>query len=85
MLTQLSQVCKFLLKSKTWVYIQRKMAWSNQRSGSRIWGGGASDWRTRSRIKKGRSTSSEETPEYFGAKSASALSKWMKISCVILG
>jgi hypothetical protein len=50
MLTQLSQVRKFLLKSKTRVYIERKMAWSYQRSRSRIWGGGASDWRTGSRI-----------------------------------
>ncbi len=50
MLTQRSQVRKCLLKSKTEVYIQGKMAWSDQRSGSRIWGGGASDWRTGSRI-----------------------------------
>jgi hypothetical protein len=50
MLTQQSQVRKCLLKSKMRVYIQREMAWSNQRSGSRIWGGGASDWRTGSRI-----------------------------------
>ncbi len=46
----LMQVRKCLLKSKTGVYIQRKMAWSDQRSGSRIWGHGASDWRTGSRI-----------------------------------
>jgi hypothetical protein len=53
MLTQQSQVHKCLLKSKTRAYIQRKMAWSDQRNGSRIWGGGASDWRTGSRIKRG--------------------------------
>ncbi len=50
MLTQRNQVCKCLLKSKTEVYIQRKVGWSDQRSGSRIKGGGASDWRTGSRI-----------------------------------
>jgi hypothetical protein len=53
MLTQRSQVCKCLLKSKTRVYIQRNIAWYYQRSGSRIWGGGASDWITGSRIKGG--------------------------------
>ncbi len=53
MLTQPSQVHKCLLKSKTRVYIQRKTAWSDQRSGSRIRGGEASNWRTGSRIKRG--------------------------------
>ncbi len=53
MLMQWSQVRKWLLKSKMRVYIQRNMAWSYQRSGSRIWGGGASDWITGSRIKGG--------------------------------
>ncbi len=36
MLTQRSQVRKFLLKSKTEVYIQRIIGWSDQGSGSRI-------------------------------------------------
>jgi len=36
MLTQRSQVRKCLLKSKTQVYIQRNIGWSDQRSRSRI-------------------------------------------------
>jgi len=36
MLMQQSQVLKYLLKSKTEVYIQRRIGWSDQRTGSRI-------------------------------------------------
>jgi hypothetical protein len=36
MLMQWSQVCKCLLKSKMEVYIQRRIGWSDQRTGSRI-------------------------------------------------
>jgi hypothetical protein len=53
-LTQQSQVCKCLLKSKMEVYIQYRKGRSDQRTGSRN--------------RKGRSTSSEAAPEYFGAK-----------------
>jgi len=51
---QLSQVHKYLLKSKMEVYILYKRVWSDQRTGSRNRRGGA--------------TSSEVAPEYFGAK-----------------
>ena len=54
MLTQRSQVRKCLLKSKTEVYILYKRVWSDQETGSRNEGGGA--------------TSSEAAPEYFGTK-----------------
>jgi hypothetical protein len=47
-------VCKCLLKSKTEVYILYKRVWSDQETGSRNEGGGA--------------TSSEAAPEYFAAK-----------------
>jgi len=36
MLTQRSQVRKCFIKSKTEAYIQRKVGWSDQRTGSRI-------------------------------------------------
>jgi hypothetical protein len=54
MLMQQSQVRKYLLKSKTEVYILYKRVWS--------------DWETRSRNERGGATSSEAAPEYFGAK-----------------
>ncbi len=41
MLMQRSQVNKCLLKSKTEVYILYRMVWSDQRTGSRKGGGGA--------------------------------------------
>jgi hypothetical protein len=50
MLTQRSQVLKCFIKSKTEVYIQEKIGWSDQRSGSRIERGGASYCKVGSRI-----------------------------------
>ncbi len=68
MLTQQSQVRKYLLKSKTEVYIQRRIGWSDQRSRSRIWKGQSIGLKKRIKNIEGRSTSSEEGREYFGAK-----------------
>ncbi len=53
-LTRWNLVRKYLLKSKIEVYILYKRVWSDQETGSRNEGGGA--------------TSSEATQEYFGAK-----------------
>jgi hypothetical protein len=49
MLTQQSQVLKCFIKSKTEVYIQEKIGWSDQ-SESRIEGGRASYCKVGSRI-----------------------------------
>ena len=81
MLTQRSQVRKCLLKSKTRVYVQRNMAWSYSEKRIENMRGWSIRLNNRIHNKRGRSTSSEETPKYFGAKSA--LWKWMKISSVI--
>ena len=74
MLTRRSLVRKCLLKSKMEVYILYKIVWSDQETGSRNEGGGA--------------TSSEAAPEYFGAKWRLLVvikerSMDPKISCVI--
>ncbi len=53
-LMQRSKISKCLLKSKMEVYIQYRKGGSDQRTGSRN--------------RKGRNTSSEAAPEYFGAK-----------------
>ncbi len=73
-LTWRSLVHKCLLKSKTEVYILYKRVWSNQETGSKNEGGGA--------------TSSEAAWEYFGAKwcLAYCYKEWSvdpKISCMI--
>ncbi len=73
MLMQQSQVHKCLLKSKTEVYIQRIIGWSDQRSGSRIWKGWSIRLKNQIKNIEGQSTSSEEAPEYFGAKGALSL------------
>ncbi len=56
MLTRWSLVRKYLLKSKTEVYILYKRVWSDQETRSRNQGGGA--------------TSSEAAQEYFGHQMA---------------
>jgi hypothetical protein len=73
-LTQQNLVHKCLLKSKTEVYILYKRVWSDQETGSRNEGGGA--------------TLSEAASEYFGAKwhFAYCYKEWSvdpKISCMI--
>ncbi len=75
MLMRRSLVHKCLLKSKTEVYILYKRVWSDQETGSRNEGGGA--------------TSSEAASEYFGAIWCLAycyeeISMDPKISCHIL-
>jgi hypothetical protein len=59
MLMQRSQVHKCFIKSKTEVYIQRKVGWSDQRTVSRILKGRSIQLENRIKNKKGRSTSSE--------------------------
>ena len=71
-----SLVCKCLLKSKTEVYRLYKRVWSDQETGTRNKGGGA--------------TSSEAAQEKFGAKWRLVYcyrerSMDPKISCVIYG
>jgi hypothetical protein len=62
---QWSQVRKCFIKSKKKVYIQRRIGWSDQTKNIK-----GQSIRLKNQIKniKGQSTSSEEAPEYFGAK-----------------
>jgi hypothetical protein len=74
-LTQRSQVCKCLLKSKTEVYMLYKRVWSDQETGSRN--------------ERSKATSREAAREYFGAKwrlgyCCKGGSLDPKISCVIV-
>ncbi len=75
MLTWWSLVHKYLLKSKTEVYILYQRVWSDQETGSGNEGGGA--------------TSSEAAPKYFGAKWRLLIvikerSMDPKVSCMII-